>query len=168
MPREFWRVICAALLCATLAACVSSGGSKVSENKKESSQDAARVRVELGQRYMEQGKMELALENLQKALEYDPNYVDAHTVIAVLYERLGKAKDAGVHYARAAELAPKIRCRQQQLRPVPLRRRSICRGAEIFCAGHGRSVLQDARRAVYKCRQLSDGTRQWPAGTGGE
>jgi type IV pilus assembly protein PilF len=107
MPRKIWRVVCAALLCATLAACVSSSGTKVAESKKDNNQDAARVRVELGQRYMEQDKMELALENLQKALEYDANYVDAHTVIAVLYERLGKPKEAGVHYARAAELAPK-------------------------------------------------------------
>ncbi len=107
MPREIWRAVCATLLCATLAACVSSGGSKVADSKKDTNQDAARVRVELGQRYMEQDKMELALENLQKALEYDANYVDAHTVIAVLYERLGKPKEAGVHYARAAELAPK-------------------------------------------------------------
>jgi type IV pilus assembly protein PilF len=107
MQREFWRVLCSALLCATLAACVSSGGTHVADNKAEKREDAARVRVELGQRYMEQGKLELALENLQKALEYDANYVDAHTVIAVLYARLGKDKDAGEHYARAAELAPK-------------------------------------------------------------
>src|SRR5450432_2760629 len=107
MQLEFWRCVCAALLCATLASCVSSGGTHVGENKADKLEDAARVRVELGQRYMEQGKLELALENLQKALEYDANYVDAHTVIAVLYARLGKDKDAGEHYARAAELAPK-------------------------------------------------------------
>jgi type IV pilus assembly protein PilF len=107
MQRKVWRVGCAALLCAILAACMSSGGTHVADNKSEKSDDAARVRVELGQRYMEQGKLELALENLQKALEYNANYVDAHTVMAVLYERLGKEKDAGVHYARAVELAPK-------------------------------------------------------------
>jgi type IV pilus assembly protein PilF len=61
----------------------------------------------LGQRYMEQGKLEIAMENLKKALEYDPNYVDAHTVIGVLFERIGNAKAAEEHYAKAAELAPK-------------------------------------------------------------
>jgi len=44
---------------------------------------------------------------LQKALEHDANSVDAHTVIAVLYERLGNGKAAEQHYALAAELAPK-------------------------------------------------------------
>lgn len=107
MQHERWRLLCTALLCGALVACMSSGGSHVADSKNEKRDDAARVRVELGQRYMEHGKLELALENLQKALEYDSNYVDAHTVIAVLYERLGKIKDAGEHYARAAELAPK-------------------------------------------------------------
>jgi len=94
-------------LCALLAACEPSGKTGVRETQGDKVQDAARVRVELGSRYMEQGKYELAQENLQKALEYDANYVDAHTVIAVLYERIGRSKEAGDHYARAADLAPK-------------------------------------------------------------
>jgi type IV pilus assembly protein PilF len=118
MQREL-KVACTMLLGVALAGCVSAGpagpvgmlgksGSNIKETSQSTKQeDAARVRVELGQRYMEQGKYELAQENLQKALEYDSNYVDAHTVIAVLYEHLGQPKPAGEHYARAAELAPK-------------------------------------------------------------
>lgn len=112
-PQKLWRLACIGLLCGIVAACAIPGGGGPGtkhvgqESKADKREDAARVRVELGQRYMEQGKLELALENLQKALDYDTNYVDAHTVIAVLYERLGKLKDAGEHYARAAELAPK-------------------------------------------------------------
>jgi type IV pilus assembly protein PilF len=68
--------------------------SNVSESKADKKEDAARVRVQLGQQYMQQGKLEYALENLQKALEYDPNFVDAHTVIGVLYERIGNPKAA--------------------------------------------------------------------------
>jgi type IV pilus assembly protein PilF len=109
--RECWRLACVALLCGVLSACATPGGPGSKhvgeETKADKTADAARVRVELGQRYMQQGKLELALENLQKALEYDSNYVDAHTVIGALYEHLGKTKDAGEHYARAAELAPK-------------------------------------------------------------
>jgi type IV pilus assembly protein PilF len=108
---EPWRLICVALVCGVFAACATPGGFGTKhvgeETKADKRQDAARVRVELGQRYMQQGKLELALENLQKALEYDANYVDAHTVIGALYEHLGKVKEAGEHYARAAELAPK-------------------------------------------------------------
>jgi type IV pilus assembly protein PilF len=79
----------------------------VSESKEEKKKDAARIYVELGQRYMEQGKLDYAMENLNKALDRDPNYVDAHTVIGVLYERIGNAKAAEEHYAKAVQLAPK-------------------------------------------------------------
>jgi type IV pilus assembly protein PilF len=77
------------------------------DTKAQKEQDAVSTRVELGKAYMQQGKFELAQENLLKALDRDANSVDAHTVIAVLYERLGNAKSAEQHYARAAELAPK-------------------------------------------------------------
>jgi type IV pilus assembly protein PilF len=106
MLRNGLRLSCAVLAFCLLGACMQDG-TKVSENKEDKRQDAARVRVELGQRYMEQGKLDLALENLQKALQYDPNYIDAHTVIAVLYEHIGNNTAAEQHYARAAELAPK-------------------------------------------------------------
>jgi type IV pilus assembly protein PilF len=79
----------------------------VSESKEEKKKDAARIYVELGQRYMEQGKLDFAMENLNKALDRDPNYVDAHTVIGVLYERIGNTKSAEEHYAKAVQLAPK-------------------------------------------------------------
>jgi len=105
--RRSLRLLGILLACAALAACMQSSGTRVKDSATDKKADAARVRVELGQRYMEQGKFELAQENLQKALEYDSSYVDAHTVIAVLFERLGRSKEAGEHYARAAELAPK-------------------------------------------------------------
>lgn len=107
--RRDLRFAAAVALCASLTACmpVTTTGGGVKDSQSEKREDAARVRVELGSRYMQQGKYELAQENLQKALEYDSNYVDAHTVIAVLYERIGRNKEAGDHYARAAELAPK-------------------------------------------------------------
>ena len=106
--RPELRLVLLMLICAVLSACMpTGGGTQVKDSSTDKRQDAARVRVELGQRYMQQGKLELAQENLQKALEYDANYVDAHTVMAVLLEQLGKSREAGEHYARAAELSPK-------------------------------------------------------------
>lgn len=69
--------------------------------------EAARVHTELGQTYMAQGQLRLALEKLEKALAYDPTYVDAHTVVAVLYETINDQKKAGEHYRRAAQLKPR-------------------------------------------------------------
>lgn len=108
MRHDAVRVVAMALALA-LAACTSSGST--SNIKKESAQsekaEAARVHTELGQKYMQQGKLEVALDNLNKALGYDPDYADAHTVIAVLYERIGDAKQAEEHYRRAAQIKSK-------------------------------------------------------------
>ena len=102
--------LCAIALVLSLAACQTSGGSGANL-KKDSAQaekaEAARVHTELGQKYMQQGKLEIALDNLNKALAYDNNYVDAHTVIAVLYERIGDQKQAEEHYRRAAQIKSK-------------------------------------------------------------
>lgn len=104
MLRRFLAVV---TCCAALSACQTTGHGTLSDTKAQKEQDAVSMRVELGKAYMQQGKFELAQENLLKALDRDPNSVDAHTVAAVLYERLGNMKVAEQHYARAAELAPK-------------------------------------------------------------
>lgn len=107
MRHEMLRALGIAAFCAVIGACQTSGGTRLRDSAAEKRADAAQIRVELGQHYMQQGKLEIALENLEKALQYDSKYVDAHTVIAVLYERIGNIEEAGKHYARAVELAPK-------------------------------------------------------------
>ncbi|MEO7877175.1 MAG: type IV pilus biogenesis/stability protein PilW [Dokdonella sp.] len=91
-----------------LAGCGASGGGIVKADSVATQKtDAARVHTELGQKYLQQGQLETALEKLTKALEYDPGYVDAHTVIAVLYERINDPAKAEEHYKRASDLKPK-------------------------------------------------------------
>ncbi|HET6545343.1 MAG TPA: type IV pilus biogenesis/stability protein PilW [Rhodanobacteraceae bacterium] len=97
-----------ALACGLLAACASSGGGGVKkEDAATRNEEAARVHTQLGQKYMQQGKLELALDKLNKALSFDSGYADAHTVIALLYEKIGELKQAEEHYRRAVELKPK-------------------------------------------------------------
>ncbi|HEY8682883.1 MAG TPA: type IV pilus biogenesis/stability protein PilW, partial [Rhodanobacter sp.] len=66
----------------------------------------ARVHTELGQRYMANGDLQSALEKLNMALKYDPGYAPAHTVIAVLYERINKLPEAEMNYRQAVALEP--------------------------------------------------------------
>lgn len=75
--------------------------------EQETPADRARPFVQLGQKYMEMGKLELAQENLLKALKYDPKSIDAHTLLATLYDRVGDHAQALQHYRDAALLAPK-------------------------------------------------------------
>ena len=91
-----------------MAGCaVGPTGTVKKEDAATQRQEAARVHTDLGQQYLRQGKLEVALEKLNKALEFDPDYVDAHTVIAVLYEAINDPVKAEEHYRRAAELKPK-------------------------------------------------------------
>jgi type IV pilus assembly protein PilF len=108
MQRELGpRLFTVALSC-VLAACSTGQGSNIKKESAASERtDAARVNTELGQKYMQQGKLEFALDKLNKALGYDSSYADAHTVIAVLYERIGDMKQAEEHYRRAAQIKSK-------------------------------------------------------------
>ncbi|MGH8159995.1 MAG: type IV pilus biogenesis/stability protein PilW [Rhodanobacter sp.] len=96
-----------------LAGCITThtdsnslGKSIPQVSKGQQALDAARVHTELGQRYMANGDMQTALEKLNMALKFDPNYAPAHTVIAVLYERINNLPEAELHYRKAVELEP--------------------------------------------------------------
>lgn len=95
-----WIVLSLSIL---LMACASSGPTP--EPGKESVEGAV-VNVKLATGYIQQGDYEVALEKLQRALQFDPNYATAHTVMGVLYGRIGKLDLAGKHYKRAVELNP--------------------------------------------------------------
>src|SRR6185437_9606122 len=79
-----------------LAGCITTHTSSNSlgkplpqESKADQARDAARVHTELGQHYLVSGDLQTALAKLQMALQFDPNYAPAHTVIAYIYERIG-------------------------------------------------------------------------------
>lgn len=67
----------------------------------------AETQVRLGIGYMQQGKMELALNNLKKAVDVDPNFAGAHNAIAILYTQLGQFDLVDRHYEKAVALDPK-------------------------------------------------------------
>lgn len=105
------RILVGCLLVSLLAACASGGGvrsaAEGSTDPENPKTKAAALYTDLGQKYLAQGKFENSLENLQKALATDPNYADAHTVIALLYEQIGDNEKAEQNYRRAAQLLPK-------------------------------------------------------------
>jgi type IV pilus assembly protein PilF len=107
MRPEALSRACVLLLALALAACGAAPNNLKKESAASEKIEAARVHTELGQKYMQQGKLEIALDNLNKALSYDADYADAHTVIAVLYERIGDQKQAEEHYRRAAQIKSK-------------------------------------------------------------
>ena len=89
------------LVISLLSACAPA---PKSTRAPEIKQDPAEVNTQLGIEYMREGRYELALEKLKKALKQNPSYQTAQTSIAVLYEKLGENNLADKHYRRAYNL----------------------------------------------------------------
>lgn len=68
--------------------------------------EAAQANVQLGVRYLQQGKRDLAMEKLQKALDQDPDAPEVHSALAILYEQMGDIEAAEEHLEEALDLAP--------------------------------------------------------------
>lgn len=99
-PHKLVITICLAL---ALGAC---GGTPSRKEVKSDAKEAAELQVKLGRGYMEQGELEVAMERLQRALQLDPRSVDAHTMMAVLNERINRPTEAESFYRKAERLAP--------------------------------------------------------------
>ncbi|MCB1747436.1 MAG: type IV pilus biogenesis/stability protein PilW [Gammaproteobacteria bacterium] len=90
------------LLALLLAACQSSGGERQGADRSK----IAEVNTELGFQYMQKGEYEVAMSKLKKALDADPNHVDAHNAMGVLHATLGQNDEAERSFQRALRLDP--------------------------------------------------------------
>lgn len=99
-----------AVLC-LLSACASSGGSAGGELKTASDQTAnekrAGIRLQLAIGYYQDGKFDIALDEVKQAIAANPEWADAHGVRALIYTALGEYALADDNYQRALRLAPK-------------------------------------------------------------
>jgi len=68
--------------------------------------DPAVANMNLGAGYLQQGRADLAIERLERALAINPRLVGAHSTIAVAFSQRGDLAQAERHYRRATELAP--------------------------------------------------------------
>ena len=84
--------------------CVST--SATSASGAAMSGGAAVANLNLGAAYLRQGRLTLALERLDRALDHDPRLAEAHSTIATVYDRLGDVEEARDHHRRALRLAP--------------------------------------------------------------
>lgn len=88
------------LVAATLAGCVST------ERVRTVDADAARYNTQLAHAYLQRGDADLAVEKIDRALEQDRNYAEAHLVKGMILARAEDFGNADRHYMRAARLAP--------------------------------------------------------------
>lgn len=84
----------------SLAACQSTSQLR-SDSSADERAKVAGLNTQLGIEYMKDGDDELALKKLQKALEIDPNFVDAHNAMGLLRTRLRQFDKAEESYKAA-------------------------------------------------------------------
>ena len=96
MSWRIFGVLTAALL---IGACVTSG--PTGNLSPPDAEEAARLNLDLGVSYFQQGKFEAALEKLDKSIEADPSNAAAYRVKALVYMRLGDSARAETSYRLA-------------------------------------------------------------------
>jgi type IV pilus assembly protein PilF len=72
-----------------------------SQTQKKSNEDTAVIFLQLGERYLELNKLELARENLQHALKLDEQNAQIYNAFALLNEKLHKLNDTMANYQKA-------------------------------------------------------------------
>jgi type IV pilus assembly protein PilF len=97
------KILAGVAVAVLLVACTSTAERK---SEKENAARAASAYTQLGVEYLREGRYELSRTKLDKALELDPDYAQAHGAIAILYEKVGDTKLAEKHYKRAVQLNP--------------------------------------------------------------
>lgn len=65
---------------------------------------AAEIQVRLGSGYMQQGKLDLAMERLTRAVQLDPRSAMAHSMLGVLYEQINDRAKAETFYRKSVTL----------------------------------------------------------------
>ena len=110
------RVIGLALLALLLGACAgggtraADGGDGSADIKTASDQTnvekRASIRLQLAVGYFQDGKLEVALDEVKQAIVINPTFADAYGVRALIYAQMGELKLADESYQRALRLSP--------------------------------------------------------------
>lgn len=69
-----------------------------------SAEQASRIFVEKGVHYLDAGQYEIALKDLQKAIELDDDNSEAYNALGVLYQRIDNPAQADSHFRKAIRL----------------------------------------------------------------
>ena len=85
-------------LAAMLSGCVSTGAGR------NAGTDAARFNARLAAEYLKRGDVKTAMQKIDKALEQDDRFPEAHLVKGMIYARAEEFGEADDHYLRAARL----------------------------------------------------------------
>src|SRR5690348_8633217 len=118
MLRKVSAVIALGVLALSMGACsrnkiikydtpLSNLKNEPQDSKQDQKREAALVHTELGAQLMARGDLKSADQKLKMAIQFDPDYAPAHTVLAILDERVHLPKEAEREYRSALAIDPK-------------------------------------------------------------
>jgi type IV pilus assembly protein PilF len=110
-----WCWLAGSLLLAVggLGGCAMRGGANgvgtdiVTESDEPEARRRARIRMELAVGYFEQGKTDIALDELKQVIVIDPTFPDAYNLRGLIYMRLNDMRLAEESFRRAVSLNSK-------------------------------------------------------------
>ncbi|MBA2674300.1 type IV pilus biogenesis/stability protein PilW [Ramlibacter sp.] len=91
---------------ATLEADTSSAG-LITPSDESESRRRARIRLELAVGYFEQGKVDVALDELKQVIAIDPTFGDAFNLRGLIFMRLNDTRQAEDSFRRALSINPR-------------------------------------------------------------
>jgi type IV pilus assembly protein PilF len=94
-----------AVLCALLASCVTKGENDSVYNESPLAA-RARAHTDLGAAYFQQNKMEVALDEFNRAVEIDPKYGQAYNGLGLVYAALNEDAKADASFKKAIQVQP--------------------------------------------------------------
>ena len=80
---------------------------RVTESDEPEARKRARIRMELAVGYFEQGKTDIALDELKQVIVADPTFPDAYNLRGLIYMRLNEMRQAEESFRRAVSLNSK-------------------------------------------------------------
>jgi type IV pilus assembly protein PilF len=102
----------ASLLVGLVAGCATTESERAASEMVTPADDSearkrARIRLELASGYFEEGKVEIALDELKQVIAIDPSFSDAYNMRGLIYMRLGDNRQAEDSFRRALALNPR-------------------------------------------------------------
>jgi type IV pilus assembly protein PilF len=108
-PMGRWMLVAGAVWLA-LAGCATPQAEQhaqvdvVTPSDEPESRRRARIRLELASGYFEEGKAEIALDEIKQTIAIDPAFADAYNLRGMIYMRLNDARSAEESFRRALAL----------------------------------------------------------------
>jgi type IV pilus assembly protein PilF len=118
---SMWRVVTLACVCVVAVCGLNACGSNskqldtLTQAEPDSTRQRAMRRLSLASAYYEQNQNDVAQQEVRAALQIDPNYADAYSLLGLIHQRANAAVLAQQSFEQALQLASQAPVRSAEL-----------------------------------------------------